>query len=93
MKQTSETPQHSLCSNPLRTHSASTDADRQAASSLYTERHSCEEVRNCYNSLVMQTVPREEIKYYYVVYVLGNHYIKPMAFRANTGREGENNTW
>lgn len=41
----------------------------------------------------MQTVLQKEIKYYYVVYVLGNHYIKFMAFRANTGREKENNTW
>lgn len=48
---------------------------------------------NVTNSFVMQTVLQKEIKYYYVVYVLGNHYIKSMAFRANTGREKENNTW
>lgn len=41
----------------------------------------------------MQTVLLKEIKYYYVVYVLGNHYIKSVALRANTGREKENNTW
>lgn len=41
----------------------------------------------------MQTVLQKEIKYYYVVYVLGNHYIKFMAFHANTVREKENNTW
>lgn len=45
------------------------------------------------NSFVMQTALQKEIKYYYVVYVLGNHYIKFMAFRANTGREEENSTW
>ncbi|VFV18065.1 lem domain-containing protein 2 [Lynx pardinus] len=42
--------------------------------------------------LPARNVLQKEIKYYYVVYVLGNHYIKFMAFRANTGREKENNT-
>lgn len=35
----------------------------------------------------------EEIKYYYVVYVLGNYYIKFVVFRENIGREKENNIW
>lgn len=48
----------------------------------------------------MQTVLQKEIKYYYVVYVLGNHYIKSMAFVQTQAEEkkttlGERNhtTW
>lgn len=39
------------------------------------------------HSSVMQTALQKEIKYYCVVFVLGNHYITFMAFSANTGRE------
>lgn len=70
---------------------ASTDAERLILYIL-----NCTAARSCTNvtnSFVMQTVLQKEIKYYYVVYVLGNHYIKFTAFRANTDREKENNTW
>lgn len=72
-------------------HSASTDAEK-----LVLLIPSCTAARRCSNvtnSFVMQTVLLKEIKYYYVVYVLGNHYIKSVALRANTGREKENSTW
>lgn len=79
-------------SDTLRMHSASTDADKLVLRIL-SHTYSCKELLKCYQLICHANSALEEIKYYYVVYVLGNHYIKSVALRENTGREKENNTW